>query len=92
MYYKQKYPEESMRVRISPLSVRASTLRAVMPKAEVGSISIRSVNNSPSPTIRLSCPLRATIRIRKAGVGAVLVTTLWCPSCLTGDLNWNIFY
>ena len=75
-----------MSVITSPLSVRASTLRAVMPNAELGSISIRSVNNSPRPTTRLSCPLRDNIRIRRDGVGAVLVTTL-CPNCLKGDLG-----
>lgn len=82
----EKYPVASMSVITSPLSVRASTLRAVMPKGELGSISIRSVSNSPRPTTRLSCPLRVSIRILRDGVGAVLVTTL-CPSCLNGDLG-----
>ena len=70
------YPTLSIRVRSSPLSVRASKFRTKMPKALDGSISIFSFSSSPKPTTEASWPLLVTIRIRTLGVGAVFVTML----------------
>jgi hypothetical protein len=80
------YPTLSIRVRSSPLSVRASKFRTKMPKALDGSISIFSFSSSPKPTTEASWPLLVTIRIRTLGVGAVFVTML-VPDGRNGTLG-----
>lgn len=86
VYCSVTYPTLSMRVRSSPLSVRASKFRTKMPNALDGSISILSFNSSPKPTTEASWPFRVTIRMRTFGVGAVLVT-IFVPDGRNGTLR-----